>query len=196
MNFTIILLALWSFTFTNNNPWILSNDKEDVKVYTRIKDGSSIKEFRAVTTFSCTKEELEKELKNLTAMSTWSDMVNQVQVLKQISQDEAIYKVSFDLPPIVKDRYTTMRATIKRTLNGHIEVQSFYYEFPHQKEPNKIFVKNIESKWLITGSDGNLQVQYEAYMDPGGSLPSWLINYSITDGPIKTLSSLRKKLQK
>ena len=45
-------------------------------------------------------------------------------------------------------------------------------------------------------ANGQVEVVYEAHADPGGGLPSWLVNSFVVDAPLNTLRGLREKIGK
>ena len=60
-------------------------------------------------------------------------------------------------------------------------------------------VRIIDSKgkWIITPIGTNqIKVEYSIHVDPGGSLPSWLVNMFATEGPLKIFAGIKVQLQK
>lgn len=189
---TLLLLSLtWGVSAPAE--WTLAKEKNGVKVYTRIKEGQKLKELKAVATYNCTKDNLYKTFIDIQNMYQWYDMVEKVELLKQISPTEGVYKIFFDFPSLAGDRYSTIKASIKKEVNGDLKVETKFYPIDHKPEADYVYVKNIESAWRISGKDGQLAVEHTAFMDPSGSIPNWIINATLTDGPIKTLTNLRKR---
>jgi hypothetical protein len=79
-------------------------------------------------------------------------------------------------------------------VNNNLLVNSKFYDIKHTAYEKCVFVTGIESKWIISGKDNDLTVTHTAYMDPSGNIPDWIVNTSVTNGPIKTLSNLKKRL--
>lgn len=193
MKLFITLLAL--VTLYSDKPpasWQLSAEKEGIKVYTRIKEGQKLKELKAVTTFNCSLDNMYNTFVDIQKMNAWYDTVEKVELLQKISATEGIYKIFFDFPALTGDRYSTIKASIQKDGKGNILVQTRYVDIPHQQENDYIFVKNIESSWKITGQRGQLLVEHIAFMDPSGSIPNWIFNSFLTQGPIRTLTNLKK----
>ncbi len=189
---TLLLLSLtWGVSAPAE--WTLAKEKSGVKVYTRIKEGQKLKELKAVATYNCTKDNLYKTFIDIQNMYQWYDMVEKVELLKQISPTEGVHKIFFDFPSLAGDRYSTIKASIKKEANGDLKVETRFYPIEHKPEADYVYVKNIESAWRISGKDGQLAVEHTAFMDPSGSIPNWIINATLTDGPIKTLTNLRKR---
>ena len=45
------------------------------------------------------------------------------------------------------------------------------------------------------GND-NLQIEYKVLSNPGGDIPTWLVNLAITKGPTETMKQLIKMVEK
>jgi hypothetical protein len=58
-------------------------------------------------------------------------------------------------------------------------------------------IDHSSGKWLITPySPGQVKVEYTIHVDPGGSLPAWLVNTFATEGPLHIFRNLKIQLQK
>ena len=54
-------------------------------------------------------------------------------------------------------------------------------------------VPSFESSYTLRyGLEGGVHVTFESMVDPGGSVPAWVMNYGITDMPVKTLTNMRR----
>ena len=55
----------------------------------------------------------------------------------------------------------------------------------------------MHSEWVLTPVDEDyVHIYHKGYMDPAGSLPSWISNSGVKDGPVKTLTALKRILPK
>jgi hypothetical protein len=58
-------------------------------------------------------------------------------------------------------------------------------------------VSDSKGKWVITPiGNGQVNVEYNIHLDPGGTLPSWLINMFATQGPMNIFRNIKVELQK
>ncbi|XNH23244.1 START domain-containing protein [Vibrio cyclitrophicus] len=68
----------------------------------------------------------------------------------------------------------------------------------YQPNDNKRIVRvaHLESRWILTPLDNNTtHISYQVLSDPGGSIPSWLINMVAVSQPYKTLLGLSEMLE-
>ena len=64
------------------------------------------------------------------------------------------------------------------------------------EKKNYIRLKEAEGFWQIKEIEENkISLIYQYYGEPGGSLPAWLVNMFIVDGPMDTLTNLKKMLE-
>ena len=58
-------------------------------------------------------------------------------------------------------------------------------------------IQESYSKWVITPlQNGQVKIEYELRVDPGGKVPVWLINMFATKGPFETFKKLREQVKK
>ena len=98
------------------NEWSLAKEKKWYQGLHPHKRGTKLKELKAVATYNCSKDALYKTFIDIQHMNEWYDMVEKVQLLKQVSPTEGIYKIYFDFPSLAGDRYSTIKASIRREI--------------------------------------------------------------------------------
>jgi hypothetical protein len=193
MKFIVSILIITLLSFTMSNQWELQKEKNGMKVYTRMTQ-YKLKEFKINTTLNTSLERLKAELMDVKNMYQWYDMIEQVDILKQISESEAIYKIHFDFPAITSDRYSVVHATITSD-DKSIKVRTKFIEYPHSPEKSKVKISNIYSEWNVKKNGQKLDVEHIGFLDPAGSIPQWLINQNVIDSPMKTLTNLKKRVE-
>lgn len=194
----IILLAIFSFqctlTFCQTD-WELQKDENGIKVWTKDYPDSKFKQFKATAKF-------KTELKNVVAvfldienMGVWYDRVEEVTLVKKFSEMEGTYKIDFGLPWPVKDRISAVRATLSHDPGTNVVTVKTKYEKGIIEESEDLVVTDIHSEWTLTPTeDGYVEIFHKGYMHPAGSLPAWIANSGVKDGPVKTLTALKEVL--
>jgi hypothetical protein len=55
----------------------------------------------------------------------------------------------------------------------------------------------MHGHWNVKSLENNaLQVEYILQIDPGGSIPVWLVNLAMAEGPYISFRNLKKQLEK
>lgn len=194
----ILLLAIFTLIGTagfGQKDWELQKDKKGVKVWTKDYPDSNFKQFKATT-------KLKAELKNVVAvfldienMGVWYDRVEKVTMVEKFSEMEGTYKIDFELPWPVKDRISAVRATLSHDPITNVVTVRTKYEDGIITNPDRLLVTDIHSEWILTPVEGGfVDIFHKGYMHPAGSLPSWIANSGVKEGPVKTLTALKEVL--
>lgn len=186
-----------SYSFAQDEPCKLRKDKDDIKVYVCHTDTSRLKSVRAeVLIRDITIEELKTHLMDIENYVTWQYNLVEAQVLEQVNDSEVIMRTVIDAPWPVNNREVLTRMTARtNTASGvlMVEGQVIPYDYPAKK--GLVRVPFSRSSWSVTQVNGNdLTVAYSLSVDPGGSLPAWLVNLAVAEGPYESFRNLKKQL--
>lgn len=177
--------------------WKLEKTGNDIKVYTRQSEGSSIKEFKAVTIVTANMKSLESLIENVSDYLHWQTNIATAKILKQVNETEQYIYYTTDLPWPMTDRDIVIFS--KKTVNADGSIRYNFLSKPDYITGNDDFlrIKNAKGMWQLTpqGND-KIEIIYQFYGDPAGSIPGSIINMFIVDGPYNTLVNLKKKVVK
>jgi hypothetical protein len=194
----ILLLSVVLFSFSSSiesNSWELIREKEGIKVYTREMPGKDIKalkmsgeiEGQSLSSFVAL-------FQDLSSYDKWVYSSSDTKLLKRLSDNEIYYYVKSEFPWPFSDRDFVIYNKIwqdkdTKAFYSHSKVLNDYLE---EKE-DVVRVKEFESTWKITPlKNGNYSLHYTFNSDPGGYIPSWLINSFLDVGPFKTIKGMEK----
>jgi hypothetical protein len=119
-------------------------------------------------------------------------------VIKQVSPTELYYYAELDFPFPFDNRDFVEHILLSQNPDTRIvtmEVQNL----PDYIPPKKDIVRVIQSHcyWVIKPVSKNLiLIEFTLFADPGGSIPSWLVNLMSSYGPFETFKKLKTELQK
>ncbi|MCB2222462.1 MAG: hypothetical protein KQI35_18915 [Bacteroidetes bacterium] len=189
---TVLILILTSATLSQET-WELKLDKDGIKVYTRSHPRSAFDEFKATSTVDLTMEEFMAIMKDIASYPDWVSNTEECSLLDRPSDSIQIYhnvvKVPFPFQnrdAVYLNAFQYDAQTKKLTIT--IENQTDYLE----PQDDLVRMPFGEGKWeFVTKPDGNNEVTLQMVVDPGGSLPAWLVNKFITESPYETLKALQ-----
>ena len=99
-----------------------------------------------------------------------------------------------NMPWPVKDRDSITETRVSQdqeSLVVRVDMKARNDVFPSNDD--FIRIREMNGYWLFTPKEGNqIEVIYEAHADPGGGLPSWLVNSFLVDAPLNTLRGFRQ----
>lgn len=117
-------------------------------------------------------------------------------MLKSISKDEFIYRAELDAPWPVADRDMILHVKMAPSskpgeyLFSTIGIPDF---IPPKEGFIRVPVSEGHWKIKVVGKD-QLEIQHSLSVDPGGVIPTWLLNLSLAEGPFETYTNLRERL--
>jgi len=196
-------LIIWiAFFFPPNvfaqDDWILKMDKEGIKVYTKNLDNSPYKAVKTVCTVDATLSRLTAVLMDIKGSKDWVYATKTCTLLNQPSPTELFYYSEVDIPWPVNNRDFIVRLKVTQDENNKavtIEGENKPTYLPANTDIVRI--PQSYSKWLITPmQNGKVQIEYVLQVNPGGTVPAWLINMFATRGPFESFQNLRKQVKK
>ena len=197
MKFVIpfLFISLFCISISAQADWELQRDKSGIKVWTKDYPDSKFKQFKTETKIKASLENVVSVFLDIENMGLWYDRVEKVEMVEKISDMEGTYKIDFELPWPVADRVSAVRALLSHDPVTNVVRVDTNYEPGIIKDSDVLLVTIMHSEWILTPTDeGFVHIYHKGYMDPGGSLPAWISNSGVKDGPVKTLTALKEIL--
>jgi len=196
------LLGFLIFLFVSESitaqPWVLSFDKEGVKVYTRRLAHSRFKEFKGETIVNSSLSALVELLDDVSNQPNWLYNCTRAERLKTVSKTEGYNYVVVTAPWPVTDRDMIIHYVITQDLNTKsIKIDmSVVSDFIPEKQ-GLIRVPSMTGQWLfIPLSGGRVRVVYQVHSETGGAVPASIANSFVEDTPFYTLKNLTEEIKK
>jgi START domain len=200
MNFNVICLVFClatTFCFGQTYDCDLRKDTDGIKVYVCKSDHEKFKTLRAEFTLENTS--IEKYLEFLFAVEdypTWQYNMAHAQILSKISNDEMTYRSEIDAPWPLEDRELFVNFKVTRDAGPDqitIAIRNFVSDLPVKS--GLIRVPFFSASYLLTAiNETSLKVVYNLNIDPGGSIPVWLVNMALAEGPYVSFRNLKKRI--
>jgi hypothetical protein len=177
--------------------WNLRKDREGIRVYSRQTESSRFAEIRVQCELPGTLSTVVALLQDVPNQTAWAFNVRRARRIAQPRETELTYHSTIHAPWPVDSRDAVIRMQFSYDSTQRQLVVSGTND-PGRVPPQQgiVRVKESTSLWKITpvGPD-RLRVDYTLRVDPGGTLPPWLINATLTTGPFQTFSRLREALR-
>ena len=193
-----LVSGLWLLCITaiQAQAWKVAKNKQGIKIETRFIEGWNIKQYRATVTIKTTLEEAVEAYRDPAQRKKYMTRSLEVSNLKEINRDHIITYNLGDAPWPVVDRDNITRSRFYRSSKQvKITMESIADYIPEKK--GIIRVPRSEGYWLFTDmGDGTVKVVQQSVADLGGSVPDWVVNSTIVEGPYDVLLSMKKLLEK
>jgi len=194
--YTIIILFLYSFYSFELQAWDIVKSENGIQVFTRDVAGSNLKEFKAIMTVDVEPDRVLSLLQDGNSMSIWwPDCIESKVLSGSGTLDWKVYfmtKVPFPL----ENRDTINHFMAKKDSNS--KVISIQIKGIPDAVPTKLGVVRIPKltgSWTISPKETGTEIIYQLHADPGGSIPAFVANSTVVDGPLKTFQAMKQKLK-
>lgn len=193
----LVLFFLPTFAAAQVDTCKLRKDKDEIKVYACHSDTSRFKSIRAEMIIrDITLEELKTQLMDIKNYVTWQYNLKEAQVLERVNDSEAVIRTVIDAPWPVHNREVLTRMTASvNAASRELMVEGRVIPYDYPEETGLVRVPFSWSRWFVTElNEKDLKVKYSLSVDPGGSLPVWLVNLAVAEGPYESFRKLKMQL--
>lgn len=196
--FVLIIGLHLSGLDAQNNPWKFRHDHNGVQVYTRKDSATGFLELKLRTEVKASLKAVVALASDIPNLKTWAYRLKESYLVRSINETEGYLYMRTDFPLPFSDRDAIVHYVMKQ--DPHTKQVISVSKSAHQQIPEKngvVRIKVIESKWVYTPLPGGMvRLEYQLKSDPGGSIPKWLVNLAVDDGPVKSIVGLKQQLAK
>lgn len=177
--------------------WELKDEEEGIKVYTRDVENSDIKAVKVECTIEATLSQLTAVLLDIPASDEWIYATKFCRVQKTISPQELIYHSEIDVPWPASNRDFIVRVKLEQdSITKKLTVDGENLPLYLKEQEDVVRIMHTKSNWTVTPRNKYLDIVFTLHVNPGGSIPAWLINLFATRGPLETFLNLRSQVNK
>ena len=190
--FSVLLLSTNTIS-SENDDWTLRIQQDDVTVYTKKVADSQINAFKATTLVNADYEKVKQIVLDYPNYPRWYQDYKSGEILEQLNQDEIIVRFVINAPFPIKDRDSVNRVFVQQTDKRiKITLESTPTFIPHNNKQIRMTVSS--GHWTLEKKGNQTRVTLEYHADPEIPIPSWVSNRYVVQGPAKSLSNLKTRL--
>ena len=193
---TFLMIA--TLTFGQNADWQLKRNQDDIKVYYRQSADSKVYELKMVYHVEASLSGVVKLLDDVQNYTNWVYKLAETSVVERVNQTDFYYYNRMDFPWPMSDRDLVGYSRLWQEMDTKIvraTVKSAHWKTKEKSDLVRITLLDIQ--WnLIPQKDGRVKIEYFLKSDPAGSIPGWMVNLALDQGPIETIKNMRKELKK
>ena len=180
---------------SGDDGWKLAKEKDGITIYTRVPEGSKLKEYKAETIVDVPPERVLNVLTNADRYADWMSGIKETRLLKTEGDSVFYIYARLGIPWPFDDRDEVSRSClIKDTIPGGYFMPIRIVTGMMPKIKGVVRMTNGKGYWLMEPlSEGKTRVVQQFIGDPGGSMPAWIVNIFIVDSPYKSLLGLKKE---
>ena len=193
---TIALVLFSCFTVWGQRDCVLKKDKDSIKVYTCASEHLKFKSIKATFTVNARLSQLVAFVLDVNNYCDWQYNTIHASLLKKINEQEVIYYTEIAGPWPVSNR--DMIVDLKFSQDAKTKVVTIVMKSVPQWAPEKKHIVRVPmslATWTVVPlSSSLLKVEYFIQIDPGGSVPAWMINMVAAQAPYESFKNLKDKI--
>lgn len=179
------------------NDWVLKKEKDGITIYSRHSAISKFNDLRVEMDLPGTVSQLSSILFDVEKYPEWAYATRSCELIKKISAREIIYysEISVPWPASNRDFYADFKVNLD--VDSHtLNVTSAGLKDYRCERKSLVRIPMSRGIWNVsTVSNKVIHLQYILQLDPGGSIPAWILNIFATRGPMETFTNLKKKME-
>lgn len=197
------LLAL-SLTTLSSHAWELqplTNDEaSDVKVWTQTLEDTKFKAFKAEVTINAPLDKIVSVIRDTQNVPEWYYKSKLAKQIKRLNDHQSLNYSVTDLPWPVSDRDSVILATVTNQPDGSVLIKMTGQTDAYPLQDNLVRVPKLEGFWKlqpnrVDTSNPSVKVTLQISTEPGGDIPSWLVNAMVIDMPLNSLKNLKLRVE-
>ena len=194
--FTIIFFIIPSSGKDNKDDWLLDDDSDGIKIYTKDLKGNELRGFKGIGSVDSRLEVIAEVLLDIPGYTEWMAFSKVSKIVKYISETSFIVYSLYDLPWPVSDRDSVTKVSLNidnKTGKCIVTLKPAGDKYVPKKE-GKIRLETFRGKiWLEYVNRETTRGGVEIVMDPGGYIPISITNFINSQIPKRALTGLKEK---
>jgi len=195
--FLFLLVFLFPVDHMEQRNWELKVNKDGIKIYMRPSADSPVKELKVECTLQASLTQVVAVLLDVNATGEWVYETKSATLLKKVSPSELYYYSEVNVPWPASNRDFVAHIKVKQ--DPHTKIVTIDAPNTPDMVPRKedvVRITQATGKWILVPAGEKLvKVEYYLQVDPGGSLPAWLVNMFATKGPHESFKKLKKQVK-
>jgi hypothetical protein len=192
----ILTILLFQLSAGAQSKWEFRKEKGGIKMFGRVSTHSRFDDIRVEVDLPGTVEQLAAILLDVEKYPDWAYGTKSTLVVKRISKTALIYYSEFEVPwPATnRDLYASF-SVMTDSLTHSLKVISNSVKGYAPEKSNLVRIPLSKGVWIASViAPRKIHLQYTLELDPGGTVPGWVLNMFSTKGPMETFENLRQKM--
>lgn len=192
----LFISLTWSSWAQDN--WVEVKDKDGIKVFTRSNTIMSFKEFKATMIIKANVSDVLSVLYDVNDLKVWGHNLSRSELIERSGDTLQTYYAVAEAPWPYKDRdgiYSNKIIWDKNLKTLLVEIEMLEPENDLYKNDDFVRMDGYGFWKIKELLSGEIEVDFQMQVDPGGSIKAWVANMFVSDSPFYTLKGLREALK-
>ncbi len=182
------------------NDWVqVKKDRlKNISTWAKREDGKSIRSFKVDMTLDASLETVARVHYDVENIKRWFWETKESRLLKKVSDKEYYFYQVFNAPLTIPDRDSIVHVTVEpfNAKRGYMQLNLKAVPDFMPTQPGRTRVAAQDYYIKFTPIDKNTtRLESSGYIDPGGVIPSWAINFVQRSAPYISMLGLARMVQ-
>lgn len=170
--------------------------RNGIKVYAKTVPDSKIKAMKAECVLDAGVDEVVALLLDVQAAERWVCHTKSCKLIKKVSDTELLYHTEVSLPwPLDNRDFVTHLRVIKAENNPIVTIEAPAIPGIMPLREGVVRISTSINRWVLHPlPNARVRVEYMLQVDPGGHVPTHVVNMFACRAPIETFQNMRKVL--
>src|SRR6266404_150638 len=178
--------------------WTLSSKSGGILLYSRLRPGSPLKEFKAVAEIEAPAQTVHRVIDDIDAYPSFMPFMTECRLIKRESDSIITYQRLSPKMCCDRDYTLRIRETSWAGANGLVYLNRWEpaNELGPAEKKGVLRVKLCEGEWLLEPEDPTrTRATYTVYTNSGGAIPAFIANSASKIGIGRLFVALRKQVK-
>jgi hypothetical protein len=193
--FTIGLVAALAIAPAHSGEtdmWDVRKDKNGIKVLARDVSGSKFPAYKATMTMDGPMLPFINMFLDVPTYKDWMHGTTKSELKQSIGPGENIIYMVSGNPFPVADRDYCAHTTLTQSDDRKVTMQWVLHDCAVSKDAVRVKKMAVSMELIPDAAKKQFDVVLEGHVEPGGSIPSWLVDMFVTDVPYNTFKNARE----
>lgn len=172
--------------------WDVRKDKNGIKVYAQDISGSKFPAYKATMTMKGPMLPFINMFLDVPTYKDWMHGTTRSELKQSVSPGENIIYMVSGNPFPVADRDYCARTTLTQSEDSKVTMKWALHDCPASKDAVRVKKMSVTLELIPDAGKQQYDVVLEGHVEPGGSIPSWLVDMFVTDVPYNTFKNARE----
>ncbi len=193
----ILFICLLIQIQVKSQDWALKKDRDGIRVFTRKTTNFKFDELKVECEMEGSLSQMAAVLLDVNHHTEWVYKTGKSKLLATSAATDLFFYTEIECPWPFENRDVVVHLNLAQNAENKVMTviaQSIDGYLPDKK--NIVRMKYSRVTWMVTPlNNRHLKVDYKVQIDPGGSVPAWLLNAFATKGPLESFLKLREEIK-
>ena len=195
--FLLMLIIVPALSLNADEGWRLRKEKNGIQVYTKERPESHLYMYKVRTRIVMKPQKVYEQVVDFRENLKYMELLDSIAYLDHRQDERYMNYMRFDLPWPVKNREMVMDMKVQIGTE-RIRLVSNNKTMSRSSGDDMIPIEDFYEEWVIEWDESEkiTHITVQGWVNPGGAIPSWVVNLFSVRTPFRFISGILRELKK